>query len=109
MSYSAIPLILHQTWKNRNIETWSELLRACTEKWLEQVLSTNMAYFFWEDNGIMLLLAEFESDLVGSFVSLPVDVERTDLFRIVVLKWFGGIVRSPISCPRIPTKFTLTP
>ena len=100
MSHSSIPLILHQTWKNRRIDSWSNLLRESVEKWLEYVVSDDMAYFFWEDDGIMRLLAEFEPDFVDSFAALPANVERTDVFRILVLKWFGGIVRLPQHCSK---------
>ena len=96
MSNSAIPLIVHQTWKHRHVDTWSKLLRDSVEKWLEFVVSDNMAYFLWDDEGIMLHLAEFEPSFIDRFMLLPVDVERTDVFRILVLKWFGGIVRSTI-------------
>ncbi|EXJ57781.1 uncharacterized protein A1O5_12339 [Cladophialophora psammophila CBS 110553] len=50
-----------------------------------------MAYFFWEDDGIVQMLTEFEPQFVHQFVSLPSNVERADVFRILVLKWFGGI------------------
>ena len=56
-----------------------------------------MAYFFWEDDGIMMLLEALEPDFVASFKAFPVSVERTDVFRILALKWFGGIVRSSFS------------
>ncbi|KIX05410.1 uncharacterized protein Z518_06282 [Rhinocladiella mackenziei CBS 650.93] len=91
ISHSSIPLLLHQTWKNRRIDTWSDLLRDSVEKWLYHVISDDMAYFFWEDEGIIRMLAEFEPDFVDSFKSLPASVERPDVFRILVLKWFGGV------------------
>ncbi|EXJ54738.1 hypothetical protein A1O7_10079 [Cladophialophora yegresii CBS 114405] len=50
-----------------------------------------MAYFFWEDDGVLQMLDEFEPDFVEQFRSLPSNVERADVFRILVLKWFGGI------------------
>ncbi|KAJ9603204.1 hypothetical protein H2200_012499 [Cladophialophora chaetospira] len=50
-----------------------------------------MAYFFWEDDGVLLLVDEFEPDFVPLFRALPSNVERADVFRILVLKWFGGI------------------
>jgi hypothetical protein len=56
------------------------------------VVAEDMAYFFWEDEGIALLLDEFEPDFVATLDDLPANVERTDVFRILVLKWFGGIV-----------------
>ena len=92
ISHSAIPLILHQTWKNRCIDTWSDLLRTSVEKWLEFVISDDMAYFFWDDDGVTRLLQEFEPDFLDRFDSLPANVERSDAFRVLVLKWFGGIV-----------------
>ncbi|KAJ9605805.1 hypothetical protein H2200_009654 [Cladophialophora chaetospira] len=91
ISHSSIPLILHQTWKSRRIETWSELLRNSVEKWLEYVVSDDMAYFFWDDEGVTRLLDHFEPDFVDHFHSLPTNVERSDVFRVLVLKWFGGI------------------
>lgn len=97
MSHSSVPLILHQTWKNHRIDTWSDLLRASVEKWLEYVLSDDMAYFFWEDDGVTQLLGKFEPDFIDSFDSLPANVERSDVFRILVLKWFGGIVSVALS------------
>lgn len=65
------------------------------EKWLNHVVSDDMAYFFWEDDGIARMLAEFEPEFAPRFLSLPSNVERADVFRILVLKWFGGIVRTP--------------
>ncbi len=93
MDNSAIPLILHQTWKNRRVDQWTDFLRNSVEKWLTHVVNDDMAYFFWDDEGIAQFLTEFEPDFVGSFLHLPANVERTDVFRILVVKWFGGIVR----------------
>ena len=67
------------------------------EKWLEYVISDDMAYFFWDDDGVARLLQEFEPDFLDRFNSLPANVERSDVFRVLVLKWFGGIV-SDSSC-----------
>lgn len=92
MHNSAIPLILHQTWKTRYANKWSDLLRNSVESWLQHVVRDEMAYFFWEDDGIMQFLHEFEPDFVETFVNLPANVERTDIFRILVVKWFGGVV-----------------
>ncbi|KIX94597.1 uncharacterized protein Z520_09643 [Fonsecaea multimorphosa CBS 102226] len=91
IDHSSIPLLLHQTWKNRRVDKWSDLLRASVEKWLQHVVEDDMAYFFWEDDGIVRMLAEFEPEFVHRFLSLPSNVERADVFRILVLKWFGGI------------------
>jgi mannosyltransferase OCH1-like enzyme len=55
-----------------------------------------MAYFFWEDNGIDQMMAKFEPGFMKHFTTLPSNVERADVFRILVLKWFGGIVSAII-------------
>lgn len=65
-----------------------------------------MAYFFWEDDGIERMLAEFEPDFLRRFTSLPSNVERADVFRILVLKWFGGIVSGALACRREPLTLT---
>jgi mannosyltransferase OCH1-like enzyme len=66
------------------------------EKWLNHVISDDMAYFFWEDNGIDQMMAKFEPGFMNHFTTLPSNVERADVFRILVLKWFGGIVSAII-------------
>lgn len=66
------------------------------EKWLNHVISDGMAYFFWEDPGINRMMAQFEPEFVKHFIALPSNVERADVFRILVLKWFGGIVSAVI-------------
>lgn len=104
MDHSNIPLILHQTWKDRHVDTWTELLRDSVEKWLTYVVADDMAYFFWEDEGIMQFLEEFEPEFVQDFINLPANVERTDVFRILVVKWFGGIVR--LACSYVATSLT---
>ncbi|KAK5453468.1 hypothetical protein LTS15_006653 [Exophiala xenobiotica] len=104
MANSAIPLILHQTWKNRRVDQWTDFLRNSVEKWLTHVVNDDMAYFFWEDEGIARFLTEFEPDFVGSFLDLPANVERTDVFRILVVKWFGGIYADVDTQPLRPPK-----
>jgi mannosyltransferase OCH1-like enzyme len=91
IDHSTIPLLLHQTWKNRRINSWAPFLCASVEKWLSYVIADDVAYFFWEDDGISSMLEEFEPGFVGHFESLPSNVERADVFRVLVLKWFGGI------------------
>jgi len=97
IAHSSIPLILHQTWKNSRIDTWPDAICASVEKWLAYVVSDAMAYFLWEDDGVILLLKEFEPDFADRFAALPANVERPDVFRILVSNWIGGIVRIPSS------------
>lgn len=96
---SAIPLIIHQTWKNTHHDRWPESFRRSTETWLSGVESGNMAYFLWDDNGIAQFIRHFEPEIESQFYALPNNVERSDVFRILVSKWIGGIVSSSLPLP----------
>lgn len=92
--YSAIPLIVHQTWKNRQIETWPVDVIEGVETWLRYatVPGEELAYFFWLDNGCQMLIQEHEPQIEESMKALPLPVERSDVFRVVVTNSIGGIV-----------------
>jgi mannosyltransferase OCH1-like enzyme len=90
--HSAIPLIIHQTWKDTQTEQWPDIFRQSTEAWLSGVDSGNMAYFLWDDSGIAQFIRHFEPGMESQFYALPSNVERSDVFRILVSKWIGGIV-----------------
>lgn len=70
------------------------------EKWLKFAIQLDdkqqMAYLFWDDNGINELIHGLEADFADSF-KLFSRIEQTDIFRVLACKWFGGIVRDPIS------------
>ncbi|KAE8374510.1 hypothetical protein BDV26DRAFT_40977 [Aspergillus bertholletiae] len=89
--HSEIPLIVHQTWKNTQVETWSPVMRQSASRWLEAVEESRMAYFLWDDEGVAQFVAAFEPGLKEQFYFLPSNVERSDVFRIMVAKWIGGI------------------
>lgn len=93
MAFSSIPLIVHQTWRTTDINTWKIDVVSWVEKWLEDaVLSRKaMAYFFWNDQGMRELVQKYEPQFINLYDSLT-PVERSDIFRILVCKHFGGIV-----------------
>ncbi|OKL63205.1 hypothetical protein UA08_01419 [Talaromyces atroroseus] len=86
-----IPLIVHQTWKDTHVDTWPELIRNSVEEWLKEVVDTPMAYFLWDDDGIMQFLEAYEPNFIEHFSALPRMVEKSDIFRIMVTKYIGGI------------------
>jgi mannosyltransferase OCH1-like enzyme len=92
ISNTEIPLIVHQTWKDTKTETWPDLLRDSVQEWLVDVMETPMAYFLWDDDGIMQFLEEYEPDFIEHFSALARMVEKSDIFRIMVVKYIGGIV-----------------
>jgi len=51
----------------------------------------DIAYILWDDEGMRTFMEQYEPDFFDTFSSLPSMVERTDVFRVVVLKWFGGV------------------
>jgi hypothetical protein len=57
-----------------------------------------MAYFMWDNDGVMDLVTETEPDLLRYFELLPDLVEKADVFRIVVCNSIGGLVRSFMHC-----------
>jgi len=91
MAHSSIPLILHQIWRNSGIDTWSDVTCASAERWLAYVVSDNMGYFLCDDTGIRQLLDEFEPDFLDRFAALLANVERPDVFRVLVSKWICGM------------------
>ncbi|KAK5123237.1 hypothetical protein LTR85_003436 [Meristemomyces frigidus] len=94
---SHIPLITHQTWRNLEPETWNDVVRGCVEDWLRAATGDDsaqgpaMAYFLWDDDGIAQLMEQYEPKLTDAFNRLPYPVEKSDVFRVTVLKWFGGL------------------
>lgn len=89
--HSVIPLIIHQTWKDTNPDQWPETFRQSAETWLSGVDNGNMAYFLWDDSGIALFMRHFAPEIESLFYALPSNVERSDVFRVLVSKWIGGI------------------
>lgn len=98
IDHTGIPLIAHQTSRSADPETWSSTVHRCVERWLAAARGwngsphTEMAWFMWDDDGVDALVQKFESDFYPAFSALPYPVEKADAFRIMVLKWFGGVV-----------------
>ncbi|PLB45801.1 hypothetical protein P170DRAFT_512426 [Aspergillus steynii IBT 23096] len=105
IAYSNIPLLVHQQWSDTNISNWPDSIRQGAETWLKASMADNMAYFLWTGDGKQLLLDLYEPSFKYHFESLPRDIERSDVFRVLAVKWFGGIyadidtqlLRPPIS------------
>jgi len=95
-----IPLVIHQTWRDCDSDSWQPRTRASVEGWLEMATGESaetydqprMAYVYWDDEGIDKFFQLYEPLISSVSAELPYPVERTDIFRVAVLKWFGGIV-----------------
>lgn len=105
MNNSGIPLILHQTWRDLRPKTWNGVFRNSVEAWLQIAVGDGTperpetAFFLWDDEAIRRLIKTYEPSLYEGFNRLPYPVEKSDVFRIVVLKWFGGVVSIPSKDP----------
>ena len=99
LAFSNIPLLVHQTSATADITRWKPDVLPWVEQWLQYSVSTGrsspMAYFFWDDEGILAFMREFENDFLDDFNALFTPVERADIFRILACKWFGGVVCAP--------------
>jgi mannosyltransferase OCH1-like enzyme len=93
-----IPLIIHQTWKSLHSHTWSALIQESVNKWLEVAVGGGSpetppaAYIMWDDDGVEEFMKVYENSSWGAIDMMPYKVERADIFRVAVLKWFGGVV-----------------
>ncbi|WXC64529.1 hypothetical protein SNK03_010339 [Fusarium graminearum] len=75
--------------------SWNPKILPWVELWLEASINLEhgpaMAYLFWDDVGMRSLIQEFENDFLDTYDSILTPVERSDVFRILVCKHFGGI------------------
>jgi hypothetical protein len=93
--YSKIPLIIHQTWKDTNLVTWKPDILEGVEQWLTYATAAgnqSMAYFLWLDDGCRDLVRGMRPDLVDYVDAMPLMVEKSDVFRVLVVNLIGGVV-----------------
>jgi mannosyltransferase OCH1-like enzyme len=89
--------LIHQKWDTTQLNGTKEMILTYIEQWLLDSISpppgtSPMAYFLWDDEGVLALMKEFENDLANDFMEVFSPVEKVDIFRIAACKWFGGIV-----------------
>lgn len=98
LEHTKIPLIIHQTWKEVHTANWTQHVRDGVEAWLSIATGQTypelpkMAYVLWDDDAVDALIQLYEQNMWTVFKDLPRPVEKADIFRIAVLRWFGGIV-----------------
>jgi len=98
--YSKIPLIIHQTWKDTNLVTWKPDILEGVERWLTYATAggdQSMAYFLWLDDGCKDLISGMQPELVDYVDAMPLMVEKSDVFRVLVVNLIGGVVGLPIA------------
>ncbi|KAM0247511.1 hypothetical protein ACHAQJ_009817 [Trichoderma viride] len=95
LAFSNIPLLMHQTGASSKVDTWKAEVIPLVQHWLEYSMfpsnSMPMAYFFWDDKGIEMLMNKYEKNFLDHFNGIFTPVERADIFRILVCQYFGGV------------------
>ncbi|EGR47005.1 glycosyltransferase family 32 [Trichoderma reesei QM6a] len=94
--FSNIPLLVHQKWDTTQLNGTKESILTYVEQWLMYSITppagaNPMAYFLWDNEGVLELMEEYENDQTTDFIEVFSPVEKVDIFRIVACKWFGGI------------------
>jgi hypothetical protein len=98
LSNTGIPLVVHQTWNGLGSHTWSALVRKSVNRWLEAAVGGDSpetppaAYIMWDDKSGEEFMKIYENSSWSAIDMMPYKVERTDVFRVAVLKWFNGVV-----------------
>ncbi len=82
---SAVPKLLHQTWKSAELpskfERWS---KSCREK------HHDWEWVLWTDDDNLKLVREYFPWLEDTFLALPGNIYRADLVRNMYMYIFGG-------------------
>ena len=107
LNRSEIPLIIHHLWFGPREEAWQAIVPDSVSKWIcaarqsgcGSLSGPEMAWIFWDSDSIREFMRKYELDLYKDFQSLPYAVEKSDVFRIVVLKWLGGVYADADSEP----------
>lgn len=86
LSNTKIPLIIHQTWKSLDSNTWSALIRESVNKWLEAAVGGDSpetppaAYIIWDDKGVEEFMKIYENLSWSAIDMMPYKMKRADVF-----------------------------
>jgi mannosyltransferase OCH1-like enzyme len=83
---SAIPRILHQTWRTDALPTRFD---ECRETWLRQ--HPGWDHRFYDDAACRAIVASKGARWLRLYDQLPTAIQRVDLFRYIVVEAYGGV------------------
>jgi mannosyltransferase OCH1-like enzyme len=81
-----IPHIIHQTWKNENVD---EHLAVLAETWREK--HPGWGYKLWTDGMNRTFIAENYPDFLNTYDNYPHNIQRVDAVRYYILYHMGGV------------------
>ena len=83
---TAIPRILHQTWKTRDIPLeW----QPCVQSWRAQHL--DWQYILWTDEANRQFVQTHYPDFLGFYDAYAYAIQRADVIRFLILQTYGGV------------------
>ncbi len=81
-----IPKIIHQTWNDNSVP---DNLVAMQKTWIE--MHPGWQHILWTDQDLDRLVSEHYPDFYQQYRDYPVDIERSDAGRYLVLHHCGGV------------------
>jgi mannosyltransferase OCH1-like enzyme len=90
-----IPKIIHQTWKTKTISKSNvpPHVRASILNWKNS--NPDFEYLLWDDSDMDRMVKTLFPEIYDFYDGLPEIVMKSDVFRLLVLLAFGGIVSEP--------------
>jgi len=83
---NTIPKIIHQTWKTNIIPKKMDF---CINSWRK--LNEDYEYKFWTDSDIQVFIIEKFPEYLEIFNKCKLGIQKADIFRLLVLYYYGGI------------------
>ncbi len=84
-----IPNIIHFTWKNNDISTYSS--DPTLRRWNETYAHLGYEIKLWTDAQVLEIIEEYYPSILDIYLAYPFNIQRADIARLVILHQFGGI------------------
>lgn len=81
-----IPPLLHQTWKTEHLPTWAVPLY---QSWSKH--HPTFEHWLWTDEDNRALVTEHLPTFLETYDALPLNIQRVDAVRYLILYLYGGI------------------
>ncbi|KAI8816656.1 uncharacterized protein EV422DRAFT_545186 [Fimicolochytrium jonesii] len=106
--HSSIPLIVHLLWTQPDPESWTPKVFDCIAAWTRSAVDSGHALVVWDKESMRSLVQTAWPEGYDQFLRVPMDTMRSDIFRAVVLREFGGVYVDADTQPRKPPATWIT-
>ena len=83
-----IPLIIHQTWKTKDVSLLNPNFKKGLESWKNL---KNFEHKFYDDNDCLNFISTYYNQYLNFYNSLKKGVEKADIFRYLIIHKYGGV------------------